>query len=295
MSPACVVGSSDDDEDDTLDTLGDTTLGATSTSTGPSAGCVNVLQDPGFEQGTPNPYWQVTSSVLETPICDSSCSDTATAAAHGGVWWVWFGGLLDPDTASVSQQLVFTTNVSELHFFYQVWPGTESGDDSFTVRVDGEVLFTVTDSQDVEQGAYVGATVDVSRFADGAVHTLSFQANTSGVGQSSFFIDDVALYDCGAIAGTTSGSSTSTTTEGDTSEGTSSSGDVDDSSTGSTSEAAEASSSSGAGESSESGETSSSGGTEESTGEASTGEASSGAESSSGGGTSEESSGSTGG
>lgn len=295
VAPACVVGSNDDDDDS--DTSLSSTTGSTTSTTAPSGDCINILQDPGFEQGTPNPYWQVTSSVLQTPICDNNCSNEAPARPHGGTWWVWFGGVGEPDTASVSQQLVFSTNVTELHFFYQAWAGTQTGDDTLTVSIDGETVYTLSDSQRFDHSTYVQATVDVSRFADGAAHTLTFHASTSGVGDPSFFIDDVALYDCGGVApGTSTGTGTSTTGEDDTTEGSSSTGEPEGDASSSTS--AEESSSGGA-STGESAEESTSGGEGEasSSGDASTGdpggeESSGGAESSSGAG--EESSGSTG-
>lgn len=290
---ACVVNSSSDDGD-SLTLTSTTSMTATSTAEGPGPDCVNVLQDPGFEQGAPNPYWDETTDGESTPICNSACALDGNAAPRSGAWWVWFGGFLEPTRARVAQTLVFAPTVSELRFFYQTFPGSATGDDSLTVRIDDTVVYNLTDGESESSSIYSEQVIDVSAFADGATHVVSFEGNTSGVGSPSIFVDDVSLYDCSGIGATTGTSTSSGTTGVESSTSAGSTGD-DDTSTSGVADTGTESGGSSAGEESSSGEPSSSstsGSAESSTGTAES--SSSGASESSTGSAAEGSSGESG-
>lgn len=216
------LDSGTEDTTDAFETTAGTTDGGTlpGTSTGPGPDCVNVVSDPGFEAGNPNPSWTARSEVFSSPLCDASCSTEAAALPNSGAWWVWFGGAAMPDAPSVSQSLRFPSGVAELRYFLAVWPGDAEGDDQLTLTIDGTTIETILDDAPDASTDYEEIVVDVSAYADGQVHELTFSAQTSGVGNSGFFLDDVSLLDCSGIAGTGTDSSTSGDTTTSTGEDT---------------------------------------------------------------------------
>ena len=52
----------------------------------------NVVQDGGFEAGTPNPFWTEASTNFGTPLCDEAgCGNGGgTSFPLTGSWWAWF-------------------------------------------------------------------------------------------------------------------------------------------------------------------------------------------------------------
>ncbi len=195
-----------------------TSTGQTTSSTGPETGAVapgcgeNLLEDPGFEGGTASEAWDDDSELFGTPICDATCTDDVGANPFTGDWWVWFGGVAQPDTASVRQQVFIPEGNAVLRFGFSVNAGAGTGNDAFVVVVDDDQQqLRVTDAQAVSNGGWRIIELDMSRFADGAEHTLSFEATISGAGVTNFFIDDVELLlcdDAGSSGGTGTGDGT---------------------------------------------------------------------------------------
>ncbi|MBV1859876.1 MAG: hypothetical protein KUG77_15800 [Nannocystaceae bacterium] len=157
----------------------------------------NLLEDPGFEGGTPNPAWGDESLLFETPICDAGCTDDVGANPFTGSWWVWFGGVARPDTASVSQMVVIPEGNVMLRFGFSLNAGSGTGNDVFSVVLDEDSLLLQV--RDTEVGSYGGWRVvelDISSHADGGEHRLVFGASIAGVGVTNFFVDDVELLLC---------------------------------------------------------------------------------------------------
>lgn len=249
FAPACIIATSPADDDDGsggTTGFGDTSAGAgpgepnpsttgdtpesdtgdpsgTTTGGGPTGECTaNLLQDGGFETGTPNDAWSASSEAFGTPICDSECSEDPSAVPYAGNWWVWMGGTAMAETASVSQSLVIDPSTAYLSFRFQINDSAGAGTDVFTASIDGETVFMATDAEQADYDSYRLVQVDVSDFADGAPHQVVFSAEIAGSGTdqalTNFFLDDVELVSCtpeGGDDGTSSGSEGDGSTGGD--------------------------------------------------------------------------------
>lgn len=174
----------------------------------------NLLDDPGFEGGTPNEAWMADSPLFGTPICSVDCTDDVGAGPFVGDWWVWFGGVAQPDTPFVRQNVLIPDGLAMLRFGFSVNAGSGTGNDVFTVSIDDETQLQISDAEVASYGGWRLVEVDVSSFADGGEHTLSFSASIAGVGLTNFFIDEVELLPCeepSASSGTTAAAGSSTT------------------------------------------------------------------------------------
>ncbi|MEO6065903.1 MAG: hypothetical protein ABIP49_09025, partial [Lysobacterales bacterium] len=166
----------------------------------PACTPIQLLGDPGFEQTNPanlvNPFWNSTSQAFGTVLCDTpTCSnDNGTAPPRSGSFWAWFGGFENAETSTLSQSVTIPAgNPRHLNFFLRRGRSTAPLDATLQVRVDGTVLRTF-DEPAASEGAYVARTVDVSTFANGASHAVSFAySNPVGSGTSNFTVDDVTL------------------------------------------------------------------------------------------------------
>jgi len=161
----------------------------------PAKPTADIIQDGGFEAGTPNPYWQEFSTNFGTPICDlATCgSGGGTAGPHAGNYWVWFGGISAYEHGYVSQALVIPAGTATLSFWF--WIGTTGGPvaDYFNVLVDGHEVFRATANQQPQYSSYTLVTVDISNYADGAQHTVMFNSEIMGTMTTNFNLDDVVL------------------------------------------------------------------------------------------------------
>ena len=75
--------------------------------------CTNTILDGGFESGTPNAYWEETSTNFGSPICSEA--ECGAAAASEGDWYVFFGrtpGAPDYERGTVTQTLVIPVGAS---------------------------------------------------------------------------------------------------------------------------------------------------------------------------------------
>ncbi len=170
----------------------------------PACTPLQLFSDPGFEQTNPanatNPFWASTSQAFGSVLCSSaSCpDDNGTAAPRAGTFWAWFGGIANAETATLSQSVVIPSgNPRHLNFFLRRGRVTAPLDATLVVRVDGTPVRTFTEPA-VTEPAYLARTVDLSSFANGASHAISFDyVNPVGSGTSNFTVDDVTL-ECGA-------------------------------------------------------------------------------------------------
>ena len=156
----------------------------------------NVLQDGGFEEGTPSAAWSEASAVFGTPICDASCTEDPGATPLEGMWWVWFGGVEEPDLASVSQTFSVAGGTAELQFYFDINASGAAGSDLYTVHIDDVVVFMATDAEMDAYDGYTEVIIDISEFADGAEHTLSISGDMTGDGLTNFFTDNVSIAAC---------------------------------------------------------------------------------------------------
>lgn len=245
------VSSSDTEDTDSSATLptGDPTSDSNSNSsdsvgetTGvPTGECSdNLIGDGGFESGTPSASWTEMSLNFETPICDTDCTMDPGADPYAGDWYAWFGGIdTDPEIASVSQLATIDGESAFLAFRFQINAAAGAGNDFFEVTVDDTTVWLATDAEIADYQGYTPISVDISDFADGNAHTITFTGDVLGEGElTNFFLDEVSLITCtDGVADTTGSTSGDDTDTGASSETTaadssgSTSGSESDSST----------------------------------------------------------------
>jgi hypothetical protein len=155
----------------------------------------NIIQDPGFEAGTPNPYWDEYSTNFTSPICSISDCGTGDGSAgpRTGNYWVWLGGTPNNEFGYVEQTLVIPSNATQLQFY--LWFGSAnypSISDYFSVQIDGWEVFWVDATMLANYTTYTPVTVDISAFADGNPHTLNFSVSSDGQ-IVNFNVDDVSI------------------------------------------------------------------------------------------------------
>ncbi|MEM6293370.1 MAG: hypothetical protein AAGA54_19005 [Myxococcota bacterium] len=174
----------------------------------------NVLDDPGFESGTPSEAWSEVSALFGTPLCDGACSEDDSATPFSGDWWVWFGGVEESESASVTQRFSVSGDAAYLRFHVAVNASSGTGGDLFLLSIDDQELWSLSDADITEYGDYVEVEFDISDFADGQMHDLTFSAELGGDGLTNFFLDDVSVFACddpvdedGSTGGSTGGSS----------------------------------------------------------------------------------------
>ncbi len=158
------------------------------------------VADPSFEGGPMGGFWTESSTNFGTPICDvASCSAGGGTGPRTGTYWAWFGGINATEMAAVSQSVTLPAGTSAtLTFWLEINACDTTTTDTFAVLVDGLTVFA-TDNLDPGCGfvGYVLRTVDISSFADGGSHTLSFEGSfTAGAATTNFFLDDVAISVC---------------------------------------------------------------------------------------------------
>jgi hypothetical protein len=166
---------------------------------------IQLLQDPGFEatdntSGFPyvNPDWTSASTNFGTVFCDLACSQDGGAAdaPRTGTFWSWFGGAggLDAETSTLSQAVVIPSGSTRFLNFW-LWIGAVAGGTSnLDVDVDGTVITSFPEPVDAEAG-YTQRGIDVSSFADGNSHTVTFTYTDPDATGSNYNLDDVTI-DC---------------------------------------------------------------------------------------------------
>ena len=165
------------------------------TCTDPTAGG-NVVADPSFEAGTPNPSWTEASTNFGTPLCDAGSCGTGggTTGPNTGAWWAWFGGTAGFEEGSVSQSVTIPAAATTLDF--ELWIGAcDTTADFVEATLDGNQVFN---ANCVLNGGYTLQQVDLATapggpYNDGGSHALAFHSITNGAAASNFSVDDVAI------------------------------------------------------------------------------------------------------
>jgi hypothetical protein len=176
-------------------TDGDTDSGETAETDTGFDECPDAVLDGSFEEGPNTLGWNTGSTNWETPICNLTCFAGGNRALDGD-WWVWFGGVPVPESVFVSQELPIVMGRAELVFHVLVIAETPSLNDTFTVLVDDVNVFQISGMDEPEYEDYVEVRVNLDDFADGMLHTVSFDGNFDGMSTTSFFLDVVELRNC---------------------------------------------------------------------------------------------------
>ena len=164
--------------------------------TATQTGGTNLLQDPSFEAYTPNPYWLEASINYGSPLCTITDCGTGggSAGPRTGSVWSWFGGTDNNESASLSQNVVFPNGSATLSFYLWIGaagPGSDTSD-VFTSKIDGVTVFSANATQINSYPTYTLVSVNVSAFANGAAHSVTFSSVTTGQ-TVNFNLDDVSL------------------------------------------------------------------------------------------------------
>lgn len=153
----------------------------------------NLIADPGFEAGTPNPSWVESSTNFGTPLCTiGSCGTGLGTGPHTGSWWAWFGGISAYEAGEMSQSLVIPNGTANLSFWLEIPVSSGNGSDYLTVEIDGNTIATFLESTPGYL-TYTQVTLDVSAYADGNSHNVKFYSEIFGPTTTNFFVDDVEL------------------------------------------------------------------------------------------------------
>ncbi len=155
-----------------------------------------AVMDGSFETGTPNTYWSESSTNFGTPLCSVAGCGTGTGTGpNSGIWWVWFGGIAEYEEASVSQNVTIPSTASDLTFYLEQI-ACDSPADFLEVTIDDNQVF-LADGTSAICGvlSYSMQTVDISAYADDAVHALEFHSEVFAQNGdiSNFFVDDVSI------------------------------------------------------------------------------------------------------
>jgi cysteine-rich repeat protein len=152
-----------------------------------------AIADHSFEAGTPNPYWDEASDNFGSPLCNFT--DCYADRAEDGEWYAWFGGSYLPEESSLGQSITVPEANQTLKFHLTI-DACDTSADYLEVLIDDNQVWSVNGSSPI-CGLVVGEyqLVDISGYADGGSHALSFHCETFGVGGSfsNFFVDVVSL------------------------------------------------------------------------------------------------------
>jgi hypothetical protein len=190
------------------------------TPIGIAIAATNYVQDPSLEGAySPTTVWQQSSINSDTPVCtttDTINCISATASPRTGTFWGWFGGLdwsdpdvVSPEVADLYQNVTFPNNSCGASLQFYFWIGKADGDanDVFNALIDGTIVFSANATQQSTYPSYKPVAVDVTSFANGAVHKLEFfsrqfKHSNSSTQTVSFNLDDISIVStCFTISG----------------------------------------------------------------------------------------------
>jgi hypothetical protein len=164
----------------------------------------NLINNAVFEKaGTWSQVDTVGGNAL--PLCPAGqCTPGALGPAGplSGAGWAWFGGYTSTvtTTTTVSQTLSQTVTIpggtASLQFAFRIAradPGTGPSD-LFRALIDATPVFTATADEQGDYSGYQILRLDLSSFATGVSHTLTFSATSTSVGPVvNFDVDDAAI------------------------------------------------------------------------------------------------------
>ena len=177
----------------------------------PVANGVNLLGDPGFENGSSNPApWTTSSGVI---------SNNSAEPPHSGTWDAWMCGYGTTHTDSLSQSVAIPSASSATLTF---WRHIDTAETSTTTAYDtmmaqvlnssGSVLSTLHTWSNLDHNTgYKQESFDMTPYV-GQTVTLKFTCSEDSTLQTSFVIDDTSLTTGGSPPPTTTTVPSTTTT-----------------------------------------------------------------------------------
>jgi len=148
-----------------------------------------IINDPGFEKGSPNPFWIEKSRLSDALIMASP------KLAHSGKYLVQFKGGRDGiEVATCDQDVIMpVSSHASLTFWIKILSADVYG--HLNVVVDGNFfIFTMSQINHNDFTNWRPVVVNLDGFADGNTHNIKFQATIqSGGGDTVFLLDDVSM------------------------------------------------------------------------------------------------------
>jgi subtilisin-like proprotein convertase family protein len=159
---------------------------------GPGNGATpGIVSDPGFEAGTPNPFWAEFSQNFGTPLCTSACGLGDGTGPHSGTWWAWFGGTTAAETGFVEQSVTIPAGTADLTFWLEIPVANIPGE--LRVKMGATTIASYNQADTTTYATYALVTIDIDSFA-GGTHMLRFEAdNAAGTDVINFFVDDIQI------------------------------------------------------------------------------------------------------
>ncbi|MCG3198200.1 MAG: hypothetical protein HUU16_13585 [Candidatus Omnitrophica bacterium] len=150
------------------------------------------LQDGGFEQGRPNPFWAEESTGF-------GVISSSSFFARSGQFYAAFGGSFeDPLTQALTQTVTIPVGGAELQYYLRIPETSTSTADFLRVLVDQVQIAHYTRAASPSFATYTLVEQDISEFADGGMHTIRFESFVGGEPLTTFLVDDVSLDLCAA-------------------------------------------------------------------------------------------------
>lgn len=155
------------------------------------------VQDPGFEattdDGGSNPFWSGTDS--NDPGGTPFYGPNFGIPVYEGKWEVWFGGWEKgvPETQSFSQTVTIPSGGPRRLNYWRLIDTPPGGTGRLRITVDAVEVANV-DLAVPADDEFVAQSIDVSAFANGAAHTITFTFQHDGNGtDGNTFIDQVTI------------------------------------------------------------------------------------------------------
>jgi bacillolysin/thermolysin/neutral peptidase B len=168
-----------------------------------TAGCTELVQNPGFEKSQPDPWVEYTA--LEVPIVTDEL-------AHTGKRSAWLGGSDEEAFHYIYQDIEVPANVKNLtlsywHYLHEEFAErggeTESQFSVLLANTDGDIIAELEVFSSAEANEdWAQSTISLNKYA-GKVVRLAYTADMTQGNISSFFVDDVSLLGCTGDAGPT--------------------------------------------------------------------------------------------
>ena len=155
--------------------------------------CPNLLADPGFEDGLRG-AWSTDSVLFPTPLCSDACGDSD--GPYSGLWWVWFGGEPEGESAHVAQTIVIPEGDASMSFYLRIPEAAGTGNDTLTLLIDGASVLWISDLDAETYVDYTQVWFDLPELGDGLEHEIALSANFPGTGTSSFYVDSISVTPC---------------------------------------------------------------------------------------------------
>lgn len=158
----------------------------------------SIVTDGSFEGGATSGAWSLFSSTGMPVICnEQTCDPLNGLGPRTGRHWAWLGThpQFGIEYSRVMQQVVLPAGSGATLFFHLAIPRAEVNF-TFRVFVDESPVFNVTPAEAEAYPSYTPVMVDLSEYADGGAHWISFVFSNvlpDGGKLSDVFLDDIEI------------------------------------------------------------------------------------------------------